>query len=279
MNADDPLAVRRLTAPIGVFDSGLGGLTVLGAIRHRLPLESTVYLGDTARLPYGPKAAETIRRYACEATDFLVELGVKAIVIACNTATARALPALRERTHVPVLGVVEPGASAAANVSVTERIGLIGTRGTIASRAYNEVILGRRPGARIFEQACPLFVPLVEEGWTEGEVPRLIASRYLEPLLQHEVDTLVLACTHYPLLKPLLQELVGSAVHLVDSAESTASWLEDLLSSRGLRAPAGTIAESRYYVTDGAARFDLLAQSLLGADVRQLEVVSVDSTG
>jgi len=268
-----------VSAPIGVFDSGLGGLTVLRAIRERLPAEATVYLGDTARVPYGPKAAETIRRYAIEATDFLLEKGVKAVVIACNTATARALPEVEARAGVPVLGVVEPGGSAAASASRAGRIGVIGTRGTISSRAYNTVIHLHRPDALVFEQACPLFVPLVEEGWTEDEVTRLAAERYLRPLLEQGIDTLVLACTHYPLLKPLLAQVVGEDVCLIDSAESTAAALERLLTSEGIANTSGMPAPARYYVTDEAARFDLLARRLLGEEVEHLETVSVDSTG
>jgi glutamate racemase len=266
-------------APIGVFDSGLGGLTVLQAIRRRLPVESTVYLGDTARVPYGPKAAETIRRYALEATDFLIGQQVKAVVVACNTATARALPAVVARAGVPVLGVVEPGGRAAAAASRNGRIGVIGTRGTIASQAYNVVIHEHMPDAVVFEQACPLFVPLVEEGWTDDDVPRLAAERYLRPLLDEGIDTLVLACTHYPLLKPLLARVAGPDVSLIDSAESTAAALEALLESGGLSNTSGTEAEARYYVTDEAARFDLLARRLLGEEVDHLETVSVDSTG
>ena len=265
--------------PIGVFDSGLGGLTVLRAIRDRLPRESTVYLGDTARVPYGPKAADTIRRYALEATDFLVDKGVKSIVIACNTATARALPEVQDRAGVPVLGVVEPGGLAAATASASGRIGVIGTRGTISSRAYSTVIHDQRPDAEVFEQACPLFVPLVEEGWTDDEVTRLAAQRYLEPLLQKGIDTLVLACTHYPLLKPLLSDLVGPGVQLIDSAESTAAALDDLLSASGISSSREEQPGARYYVTDEAARFDLLARRLLGEEVDHLEMVSVDSTG
>lgn len=266
-------------APIGVFDSGLGGLTVLRAIRERLPGEGTIYLGDTARVPYGPKAAETIRRYAVEATEFLVGKGVKAIVVACNTATARALPDVEARAGIPVLGVVEPGGRAAAAASGSGRIGVIGTRGTISSRAYNEVIHAHRPEALVFEQACPLFVPLVEEGWTEEEVTRLAAERYLGPLLQEGIDTLVLACTHYPLLKPLLARVVGPGVALIDSAESTAAALELMLGSSDLVNSSGVRGTSRYYVTDEAARFDLLARRLLGEEVEHLEMVSVDSTG
>ena len=265
--------------PIGVFDSGLGGLTVLRAIRDRLPRESTVYLGDTARVPYGPKAAETIRRYVREATDFLVDNGVKAVVIACNTATARALPDVQDRAGVPVLGVVEPGGRAAAEASMTGRIGVIGTRGTISSRVYNRVIHRHRPDAEVFEQACPLFVPLVEEGWTDDAVTRLAARRYIEPLLEKDIDTLVLACTHYPLLKPLLSDLVGPGVRLIDSAESTAAALDDLLSAAGLANGREEQPGARYYVTDEAARFDLLARRLLGEEVAHLETVSVDSTG
>ena len=269
----------QVSAPVGVFDSGLGGLTVLRAIRERLPAESTVYLGDTARVPYGPKAAETIRRYAVEATDFLVAKGVKAIVVACNTATARALPEVEARAGVPVLGVVEPGGRAAVKASRGGRIGVIGTRGTMSSRAYNAVIHEHRPDALVFEQACPLFVPLVEEGWTDDEVTRLAAERYLAPLLDQRIDTLVLACTHYPLLKPLLARVVGPDVTLIDSAESTAVALEDLLSSSNIASTSGTATVGRYYVTDEAARFDLLARRLLGEEVDHLEMVSVDSTG
>lgn len=268
-----------VSAPVGVFDSGLGGLTVLRAIKERLPAESTVYLGDTARVPYGPKAAETIRRYALEATDFLVEKRVKAVVIACNTATARALPDVEARAGVPVLGVVEPGGRSAAAASRSGRIGVIGTRGTISSQAYNRVIHEHRPDALVFEQACPLFVPLVEEGWTEDDVPRLTAERYLRPLLDQGIDTLVLACTHYPLLKPLLARVAGPAVQLIDSAESTARALEALLDGSGLANASGEEPEARYYVTDEAARFDLLARRLLGEEVDHLEMVSVDSTG
>ena len=274
-----PSGVLRVSAPIGVFDSGLGGLTVLQEIRKRLPFEGTVYLGDTARVPYGPKAAETIRRYAVEATDFLVGQGVKAVVVACNTATARALPEVEARAGVPVLGVVEPGGRAAAEASVSGRIGVIGTRGTISSRAYNTVIHAHRPDARVFEQACPLFVPLVEEGWTDEEVTRLAAERYLAPILEQGIDTLVLACTHYPLLKPLLSRVVGANVALIDSAESTADALEKMLVASGLVNTSGVAPAPRYYVTDEAARFDLLARRLLGEEVDHLEMVSVDSTG
>jgi glutamate racemase len=277
MSISRPASAQPGSAPIGVFDSGLGGLTVMAAVRRVLPGEPTVYLGDTARVPYGPKGAETIRRYAAEAVDFLLTRGAKAVVVACNTATARALPEVEQRAGVPVLGVVEPGAAASAAASSSGRIGVIGTRGTVASRAYREAILRLRPDAEVFEQACPLFVPLVEEGWTEGEVPRLTAERYLQPLLERRVDTLVLGCTHYPLLVPLLTEVAGPEITLIDSAQSTASELAALLDRAGLLAHEAE-PETLYYVTDAAARFDVLARRLLGQEVEHLELVSVDST-
>ena len=196
-----------------------------------------------------------------------------------SSATARALPDVEARAGVPVLGVVEPGGRAAAEASRLGRIGVIGTRGTISSRAYNRVIHAHRPDAVVFEQACPLFVPLVEEGWTEDEVTRMTAERYLAPLLEESIDTLVLACTHYPLLKALLARVVGPDVVLIDSAEATAEALARLLVSEGIQNGSELPTDARYYVTDEAARFDLLARRLLGEEVDHLEMVSVDSTG
>lgn len=300
-------------APIGVFDSGVGGLTVLHALRRRLPRESTIYLGDTARVPYGPKSPETVRRYAAEAVDFLVGKEVKAVVVACNTATARAHGFLAGRVELPVIGVVEPGAREAARRSRRGIIGVIGTQGTIESGSYEKAIRALRPEAVVHGQACPLFVALAEEGWTEGEVARLTAERYLRPVLDKGVDTLVLGCTHYPLLKPLLQEVVGSDVVLVDSAEATAEAVaaklrEDELAADdaggrepGERRPSGGEGASggtaqagpggekgassapapgaRYFVTDDARRFRLLAGRFLQEPIRHLERISLDSTG
>lgn len=265
-------------APIGVFDSGLGGLTVLQAIRSRLPSESTVYLGDSARIPYGPKSADTIQRYSREAAIFLAGQGVKAIVVACNTATSVALEDVREESGLPVLGVIEPGAEAAAKASVGGRIGVIGTIGTIASGAYERAIEEVRSDAVVLAKACPLFVPLVEEGWTEGEVPRLAAETYLHPLLEDGMDTLVLACTHYPLLEELLADVVGPGVQLVNSAQATAGALADLLKKRDLAAPPEATPDAGYFVTDEAARFSQLARRMLGERVDNLARVSVDST-
>ena len=259
-------------APIGVFDSGVGGLTVLEALHRRLPDESTVYLGDTARLPYGPKSPETVRRYAREAARFLLERGVKLIVVACNTASARALPDLAEELPVPVVGVVQPGARAAAELS-GGRIGVLGTRGTIESGAYQRAILARRPEAFVEGVACPLFVSLVEEGWTANEVARLAARRYLEPLLQRGVDTLVLGCTHYPHLRQVIAEVAGSGVRLIEPAEATAGEVEERLEAEGLRAPEGSPSERRYFVTDDAERFRELAAAWLGRAPEHLEQV------
>jgi len=262
--------------PIGVFDSGVGGLTVLRAIRRRLPDETTVYLGDTARVPYGPKSPETIRRYAAEAIDFLLGKGVKALVIACNTATARAHGFIRQRVPMPVIGVVGPGARAAARASTRGVIGVIGTRGTIESATYDEAIAEIRRDATVHAAACPLFVALAEEGWTEGEIARLTAEAYLAPLLEEGIDTLVLGCTHYPLLKPLLAGVVGPRVTLIASAEATAEELADRLGRLGLLASTGSREANRYYVTDDAERFQKIASRFLGSPIDHLERVALE---
>ena len=260
-------------APIGVFDSGVGGLTVLQAIRERLPRESTVYLGDTARLPYGPKSPETVRRYAREAADFLVERGVKLLVVACNTASARALPELGDSLPIPVVGVVRPGAVEAAERSPGGRIGVLGTKGTIESGAYQRAILDSRPDARVESAACPLFVALVEEGWTTGEVARLTAVRYLEPVLASEVDTLVLGCTHYPHLKTLLAEVAGPGVTLVEPARATAEEVAARLQELGIAAGRDATSSRHYFVTDDAERFRELAARWMGGAIEHLEEV------
>lgn len=266
-------------APVGVFDSGVGGLTVLTAIREACPAESVLYLGDTARVPYGPKSPDTVRRYTDEAARFLMDRGVKILVLACNTASARALPDLASRLPVPVVGVIEPGARDAVSRSASGRVGVIGTRGTIESGAYERAIDGLREGVEVHVAACPLFVSLVEEGWTAGQVARLTAERYLAPLLERSIDTLLLACTHYPLLKPLLSEVVGDGVVLVDSARATAAAVERRIGELGIGAPDGNRPEARFYVTDDAERFRELARRFTGAAVEHLEQVSLEATG
>ncbi len=263
----------RSRAPIGVFDSGIGGLTVARAIYERLPAESTIYFGDTARVPYGPKSPDTVRRYSLEILRWLLAQGVKAVVIACNTSTAHALEALRAASPVPVVGVIDPGAVAALRVSAGGPIGVIGTVGTIASNAYARAIHGISPAARVVQQACPLFVPLVEEGWFDHPAAELVAAEYLAPLRQAAVDTLVLGCTHYPLLKPLLQRVMGSGVRLIDSAQETASELARVLDTQGLAAQDGRPAAHRFAVSDDEARFRQVGIRFIGDRLAGAEVV------
>lgn len=258
-------------APIGVFDSGLGGLTVAHAIMRQLPAESLIYFGDTARVPYGPKSPDTVRRYSHEIAAYLLEQGVKAIVVACNTATAHALPMLQEELDVPVIGVVEPGARAAVRASSTRRIGVIATNGTIKSGAYVRAIHAASPGADVLALACPLFVPLVEEGWTEHEATRAIAREYLEPFRDHGVDTLVLGCTHYPLLKPMIADIMGPNVRLIDSAEETAADAQRLLAEHALAAPNGA-ARYRFVASDDREQFLALGQRFLGDVIESVEL-------
>jgi glutamate racemase len=262
-------------APVGIFDSGLGGLTVAGAIYHALPNESTVYFGDTARVPYGPKSPEVVRRYSAEIAAWLLAEGVKAIVVACNTSTAHALDLLEATVPVPVVGVIEPGARAAVRAAPGAPIGVIGTAGTVASGAYVRAIQRLAPHAVVVQQACPLFVPLVEEGWFDHPATRLVAREYLAPLSRAGVRSVVLGCTHYPLLAPLLADLLGPEVTLVDSAAETASALASLLGGGGLEAPgraAGQV-EHRFAVSDDPERFRVVGARFLGERLGPADVV------
>jgi glutamate racemase len=262
-------------APIGVFDSGIGGLTVVHALLARVPHERIVYVGDTARVPYGPKSPDTVRRYAAEITGWLVAQGVKMIVVACNTATAHALPSLQASIAVPVIGVIEPGARAAVRAAKGGPVGVIGTVGTIDSGAYERAIHAIDPALPVLGRACPLFVPLVEEGWLDHEVTRLIAHEYLDPLLADGVRALVLGCTHYPLLTPMLQRLAGHDVVLIDSAEETALAAAAILESAGLSAePRATPPRHRFIASDAPDRFLALGQRFLGATLDHVEHVS-----
>ena len=263
--------VDRSSAPIGVFDSGLGGLTVAHAIMRQLPAESLIYFGDTARVPYGPKSPDTVRRYSREISAFLIEQGVKAIVVACNTATAHALPTLREELDVPVIGVVEPGARAAVRATRTGHIGVIGTAGTIRSQAYVRAIHAVNPDLRVTALACPLFVPLVEEGWTNHEATHMVAEEYLAPFVKDPIDTLVLGCTHYPLLKPVIGEIVGRSVRLIDSAEETAADARRMLDANDLTAAAGEGAY-RFVASDDPQQFLTLGRRFLGSAIERVEV-------
>ena len=260
------------TAPIGVFDSGIGGLTVVHELIRQLPHESIVYFGDTARVPYGPKSPDTVRRYSREIAAYLTEQGVKAIVVACNTATAHALGTLRSELTLPVVGVVEPGARAAVAATRTGRIGVIGTVGTIKSGAYERAICALSPTAQVVARACPLFVPLVEEGWVDHEATRLVAETYLEPLVKANVDTLVLGCTHYPLLKPLLRQVMGPDIRLIDSAEETAAEAARTLAGDRLDAPKESRATYRFVASDDPDQFLRVGQRFLGGAMEHVEI-------
>lgn len=264
---------------IGVFDSGVGGLTVVSALMRRLPGESILYLGDTARLPYGSKSARTVARYTRRNVDFLLERGVKAVVVACNTASALALDPREAgplESPVPIWGVVEPGAATAVAVS-KGRVGILATESTIRSQAYPRAIRRLDPGIEVLSRTCALFVPLVEEGWSDDPVAEVIARRYLEPLLAAGVDTLVLGCTHYPVLAPTLGRIAGTGVEFVDSAEAIARTVERELAAADLLAPAGHRPRHHLCVTDVGEHFRRLARQLLPGvgDPPSLEWVEV----
>ncbi len=260
-------------APLGVFDSGIGGLTVARAVFERLPHESVIYFGDTARVPYGPKSPDTVRRYSGEILAYLLARAVKALVVACHTISAQALEFLRERSPVPLVGVIEPGARAAVQGTRSGKIGVIGTAGTIASGAYERAIKRLRPDAAVCVQACPLFVPLVEEGWFDHAATELIAREYLAPLARATVDVLVLGCTHYPLMKPLLARVLGPTVTLVDSAEETAKVVAEDLTRQGLGAGPSNRPTHRFVVSDDEPHFRKVGARFLGEKLQHVEVV------
>lgn len=261
---------------IGVFDSGVGGLTVLKEIQRLLPGEELLYLGDTARVPYGTKSPATVRRYALEAASFLTRRRVKMLVVACNTASSVALLDLENRFKLPVIGVIEPGAKRAVSVTRTGRIGVIGTEGTIKSGAYTLAIKQLAPDADVVALHCPLFVPLVEEGWLDHPVTRLAAEEYLGSLRHHGIDTLVLGCTHYPLLKNVLQQVLGPQVVLIDSAEETAIAVADRLQRQSHVRPLGEAIPPQFFVTDVPERFQRVGGEFLGCPLPKVEQVSLD---
>jgi glutamate racemase len=280
-----PMSTARdahANAPVGVFDSGVGGLTVLRALTAALPHEDFLYLGDTARLPYGTKSPESIRRYALQAAALLRDRGVKCLVVACNTASAVALDDLAAGfAPVPVLGVVEPGAAAACAATRSGRIAVVATESTVRGGAYQAAIQRRRPGTVVVARACPLFVALAEEGWTDGPVVDAVIHRYLDDLFEGEAavhpDTLVLGCTHFPVLAPAIRRALGDAVAIVDSAETTAAALGGVLDRAGLRRPAGGPAGSvRLLATDSAERFARVGGTFLGRPLGAGDVEVVD---
>lgn len=265
----------KKTAPIGVFDSGLGGLTVFKALARRMPEESLLYFGDTAHVPYGSKSPEAIARFSTAVARFLGKKGIKALVVACNTSSAWALPAIRRAVKVPVIGVIEPGARAALSVSKGRRIGVIGTEATVKSGAYPAAIK-KLARATTASNACPLFVPLVEEGWWTGPVVEAVARRYAGPLKKARVDTLILGCTHYPYLKKMIGKVMGPKVRLIDSAEETAAETERVLAKLDLRAPRGRRGARRYYASDAPERFGRLGTRMLGTPIKRVDLHPFD---
>jgi glutamate racemase len=251
---------------IGVFDSGIGGLTVLQKIIETLPKENTVYLGDTARAPYGTKSVETVLRYSFENTEFLVQKGVKAVVVACNTSTAIALTRLRASLSIPVIGVIAPGVRKAIKITKNNKVGVIGTEATIQSGAYTRALKEADAAVEVYSRACPLFVPLVEEGWTDNDVVEMTVNAYLGSLKQSGIDTLILGCTHYPLLKKVIRKFMGSSVRLVDSAEETAKEVESALKKGALTKKKSKAIHS-FFVTDAPDRFIKVGRRFLGEKV------------
>lgn len=270
---------NRSTAPIGVFDSGVGGLTVAREIMRNLPNEHIVYFGDTARVPYGSKSKDTIIRYSRQIIRFLKTQNVKAIVIACNTATALALDTVEKEFDIPIIGVIRSGARVAVDTTVNKRVGVIGTESTINSHMYHKLIQELDPDVTVYGKACPLFCPLVEEGWLKDPVTEEVAKRYLDELLQQDIDSLILGCTHYPLLRSLLRGIVGDQVNLVNPAYETAKELERLLIDRNLVNP-GTKAPVkepyRFFVSDAADKFKNFANSILPYDIEQTQKIHIE---
>jgi len=261
--------------PIGVFDSGVGGLTVLKGIRALLPCESINYLGDTARVPYGTKSPEVVRQYAHNSAAFLTALGAKALVIACNTASAVSVEKVREAFQIPVVGVIEPGAERAVAATHNGRIGIIGTEGTIESGSYQKAILARWADAQVITQACPLLVPLAEEDMVEHPATKLLLKEYLAPLADQDIDTLVLGCTHYPLFKERIAAMLGPSVQVIDSATAVAQALQEELTQADLRHPGSARGAVSFYTTDVGRRFKRVGERFLGEAIGAINHVDI----
>ncbi|MFH0876782.1 MAG: glutamate racemase [Candidatus Omnitrophota bacterium] len=261
--------------PIGIFDSGIGGLTVVKEVIKLLPYEDIVYFGDTARVPYGIKSKETIIKFSLENTLFLLQKDVKMIVVACNTSSSLALPVIRRHFKIPILGVIMPGAKEAVYATKNRKIGVIGTRATINSRAYEEEIKRLESGIKVYSQACPMFVPIVEEGWVNDDITTRIAEKYLTPLKDKHVDTVILGCTHYPLLKKRIQDVMGKGVTLIDSAKQVAIEVKQVLSHEGLLNQDRSRPTREYFVSDEVAIFKNVAKVFLGSELSEVQKVSV----
>ncbi|HCV42486.1 MAG TPA: glutamate racemase [Bacteroidetes bacterium] len=250
--------------PIGVFDSGIGGLTVVHALTQRLPHENIVYFGDTARVPYGPKSPQVVREYAAQDVDFLISKDVKMVVIACNTVSAVALDVVQKHAKMPVIGVIVPGAMAAVKATTKKRVGIIGTRATVNSNAYTNAVRQLDGEVQVFAQECPLFVPLAEEGWVDHKVTDAVATEYLFPFKQEKIDTLILGCTHYPILRRAISAALDRAVALIDSGEATGVEVERVLDEKGLRNPSKQRPNLQFYVSDIPAKFAEIGERFLG---------------
>ena len=261
--------------PIGVFDSGLGGLTVAKAIKEKLPNENIVYLGDTARVPYGNKSTLLVTGYATQITNFLLGENAKLIVVACNTASALALPALQSEFLVPILGVIIPGSQAAVHATRNKHVGVIGTTATINSNAYTQALREIESSIQITTQACPLFVPLVEEGWLNGPVPSEITASYLKNINVENVDTLILGCTHYPLLKPMIQDIVNDNTVLIDSSETVAEEVAIILIEKKMSADTSNKGLLKCFVTDSPIQFENIAKRFLGYSLNNVQTVPI----
>lgn len=263
-----------MNKPIGIFDSGVGGLTVLKALKKLLPNEQLIYLGDTARVPYGNKSKDTIVRYSIENTQFLLQYDVKMIVIACNSSTAASIDVLRDKFNLPIVGVIEPGARKAVGISKNMRIGVIGTEATIKSKAYQNIIKNYKKNAIVFAKYCPLFVPLVEEGLIKGKIAEDAVSMYLSFFKMKSIDTLVLGCTHYPLLKGVIRKFFDGKINIVDSAEETAKTVKALLYEKNLENLLKN-KEDIFFVTDAAERFIKVGKKIMGKHLNKVSVVKV----
>ncbi len=262
--------------PIGVFDSGIGGLTVVKRIAAALPEENIVYFGDTARVPYGSKSNDTVIEYSLEDAKFLMQKNVKAIVVACNTASSVAMDVLRKHFNVPLIGMIEPGAQTAINTTRNNRIGVIGTRATISNMAYSNKIKELNPEIKVFETACPLFVPLAEEGWVDHKATYEIAEEYLRELRDEQIDTLVLGCTHYPILSKVIQEVIGEDVTLVESGIVAAEMISNELDRTDLHTNSNGVGNQELYVSDIPTKFKEVAELFLGNPVKEVHKVEVE---
>ncbi len=257
--------------PIGIFDSGVGGLTVYREIRKKFPYEDIIYFGDTARVPYGPKSPQTVIQYSLQNARFLLQQGAKIIVVACNTSSAVALEFLKRHFLVPVIGVIEPGTNAAIEKSLTGKIGIIGTEGTIRSNAYMEAIAEKIDSAEVFSSACPLFVPLAEEGWLDHPVTKMTIRKYLQPFISKNIDTLILGCTHYPILKPAIRKFLGKEIKLVDSAIAISNELKEILPDKETE----SLGKSQFFVSDNEEKFQKIASLILKHPIEPIKTVKL----